>query len=307
MNCVVSMVPEMDALFVNPDVPLAFAGLIVVLGSVAVFLRRGWKAAPWVALSSAVFMAAAVMIFGYVRGGRRVHEVNLLRYPPRFMLAEAVLPKPRIQLAASSDEGPDVAHPDVVHPPVELPLDAQPATDSPSQPRPGWVDEEPRRIGHVLRQVISAGPYPEVDDCYELLDEKLMVLVRERLAELTSSTSAPEAGALGITTSYLRREICRDEFVETTEHSFGSMKSVYLLVEFDQNFDRYLLSRFRDHQRNERMANVGVLSSGVIGVLGLVYGLLKVDNWTKRRYTTRLFVGVPLAVAIGMALVSLAN
>ena len=37
-------------------------------------------------------------------------------------------------------------------------------------------------------------------------------------------------------------------------------------------------------------------AGGVLGLLGLCYGLLKVDTWTKGYYTKRLFLGVPAAI-----------
>ena len=42
-----------------------------------------------------------------------------------------------------------------------------------------------------------------------------------------------------------------------------------------------------------------------VGLLGMVYGMLKVDTWTKGYYTKRLFLGVPAAIIGLVTLVAL--
>jgi len=44
------------------------------------------------------------------------------------------------------------------------------------------------------------------------------------------------------------------------------------------------------------MAAVSIYSGGVLGLLGLVFGLLKVDTWTRGYYSKPLFLGVPAAI-----------
>ena len=41
---------------------------------------------------------------------------------------------------------------------------------------------------------------------------------------------------------------------------------------------------------------VGVGAVSILGLVGLVFALLKVDTATKGYYTKRLFIGVPLAI-----------
>jgi hypothetical protein len=74
------------------------------------------------------------------------------------------------------------------------------------------------------------------------------------------------------------------------------MKKLYTLIEFNPNIDRQLRQYWDSHQRKERFAVVGAGASGILGLLGLCYGLLKVDTWTKGYYTKRLFLGVPAAI-----------
>jgi hypothetical protein len=101
---------------------------------------------------------------------------------------------------------------------------------------------------------------------------------------------------IGITTDYIRREIATDQYEETVELSFGPMKRLYTLVEFSPSVDADLWRKWDEYRRQERFAVVGVGTGSVLGLLGLIYGLLKVDTWTKGYYTKRLFLGVPAAI-----------
>jgi hypothetical protein len=110
--------------------------------------------------------------------------------------------------------------------------------------------------------------------------------------------------AMGITAEYVEREIGKDEYLETTEHSFGPMKKLYTLVEFSPAVNRELRQRWDAIERRERFSMVGLGATGVLGLLGMVWGLLKIDTATKGYYSKRLFIGVP-AVIIGATLLSL--
>jgi hypothetical protein len=100
----------------------------------------------------------------------------------------------------------------------------------------------------------------------------------------------------GITLAYVHQEIAKKEYFETVERSFGPMKKLYTLIEFTPAVDRELRQRWDAYQRQQSFAVVGAGAGGVLGLLGLCYGLLKVDTWTKGYYTKRLFLGVPAAI-----------
>src|SRR5262249_7730559 len=107
---------------------------------------------------------------------------------------------------------------------------------------------------------------------------------------------------MGISADYLRREIVAKEsksnetreFVDTIDSPIGPMKTLYLQIEFTPAVDRELLRLWNTQERRERFAVVGVGAGSLLGLIGLVFGLLKVDTWTKGYYTKRLFIGVPL-------------
>jgi len=113
---------------------------------------------------------------------------------------------------------------------------------------------------------------------------------------------------MGIGIDFVRREMVPEnrEYYESIEHDFGTMKRLYTMLEFRPNVDKELLRRWDELRRGERFAVVGAGASSVLGLLGLAFGLLKVDTWTKGYYSKRLFLGVPAAIIGILALLGLA-
>jgi len=192
---------------------------------------------------------------------------------------------------------------------------AEVAAPSPA-PRPDWIDDPPKRVGNVWRQIIVAGDFATREECDREADRLLLEATANHLAELTGVpqynenplhvTLAPDAWVvrlrqMGLGLDYVRREIAKDEFEETVELSVGPMKRLYTLVEFSPSVDAELRQRWQRYLQEQRLAVVGVGAGSVLGLIGLAYGLLKVDTWTKGYYTKRLFLGVPAAI-IGIIL-----
>jgi hypothetical protein len=111
--------------------------------------------------------------------------------------------------------------------------------------------------------------------------------------------------AMGISIDYVQREIAKEEYIETSDRSFGPMKKLYTLMEFSPAVDRELRAHWENYERKQRLASVGVGAGGILGLIGCAYGLLKIDTWTKGYYTKRLFIGVPAAIIGGTVLLSL--
>jgi hypothetical protein len=111
--------------------------------------------------------------------------------------------------------------------------------------------------------------------------------------------------AMGVSLDYVQREIATDEHLETVSRSFGPMKKLYTLIEFSPAVDSDLRQRWVAYERESRLAAVGFGAGGILGLLSMVYGLLKVDTWTKGYYTKRLFLGVPAAIIGLVALLGL--
>ena len=158
--------------------------------------------------------------------------------------------------------------------------------EEPEPTRPAWVDLPPKQIGNVYRVAISSGPYKTKPECYHALENLLSSEVRQRIEHLMPDAEVPDSAQLGITTEYILQEICNKNktWVETTEASFGKMKQVHVQMEFTAATEKHLQTAFRNHERQDRVAQVGGIVGLGLGSLALLYGLLKMAP--KRKATT---------------------
>jgi hypothetical protein len=109
---------------------------------------------------------------------------------------------------------------------------------------------------------------------------------------------------MGISPAFLRTEIvAKDpvngefrEYVETSTRSFGPMKRLHTQIEFTPAIDGELRRRWDAQVREDRFAYVGLGAGSVLGLLGMVWGLLRLDTATKGYYSKWLFIGVPAAI-----------
>jgi hypothetical protein len=179
--------------------------------------------------------------------------------------------------------------------------------------RPDWVDQPPTLVGKTRRLVVSTDPYVSIEECYAALQDKLRNVVQTRVHELAQAanvgnhTTTPRLDLMGVSIEYILAELCtQPDYIETVQASFGEMKRAHALLEFSEAQDRFLLDRWRDYARVERIEMVGGASAFVVGILGLAFGLLKVDTWTRGYYSKRLFLGVPAAIIAILAMIATA-
>jgi hypothetical protein len=177
------------------------------------------------------------------------------------------------------------------------------STSVPDEPRPDWLDDAPEKlVGAARRVVASSDPYLEADLARASLREELRGIVHARLVDLVAAASGgqqanvPAPDYLGISDDYILGELCTEQYLETVQTSVGEMKRAHALVEFAEAKDRFMLERWMAYARLQSIEFVGGVSTLAVGGLALVYGLLKVDTWTRGYYTKRLFIGVPAAI-----------
>jgi hypothetical protein len=181
--------------------------------------------------------------------------------------------------------------------PAELPLKAI------AGPAPEWIDDSPEAVGNVYRVAVSSDPFTTPAECRSQLRHKVEAIVAAHLGKLARQANGgrhvevPNLDWLGISPEYIAAELCsQGEYVETITTSVGPMKRVHTLVEFAPPQEQYLLDRWLGYARVQSIELVAGLSSLVVAGLALVFGLLKVDTWTRGYYTKRLFLGVPAAI-----------
>ena len=176
-----------------------------------------------------------------------------------------------------------------------------PPAESEPKGRPDWVDEPPKRVGDIHRSVVASDPFSTADECFEQLEQLFPVEVVRRLAKLVprdqrSHVESASLEASGVTLDYIMREICQKQFTETTEHDFGAMKKVYVLMEFTEAIESELLESWQTYLRRYRLTAVAQIAGGVLATLAFLYGLLQIDTWTRGYYTRWLLWGVPAAI-----------
>jgi hypothetical protein len=166
--------------------------------------------------------------------------------------------------------------------------------------RPEWVVNPPKQIGNVRKFVVVSDPFVSVEECRRDADRKMQNLALNRASELSGAATRrmgiAEFVDLGLGADYPRRELCTDEFVDTIDSSVGEMKQVYALLEFNESQDALLVDRARWYSRQEGLQDVSLLGGGLLASVATLFGLLKVDTWTRGYYTKRLFLGVPAAI-----------
>ncbi len=185
-----------------------------------------------------------------------------------------------------------------------------PPTEPPAKPKPDWVTSPPTRVGNTFRPVIRSDPFTTVDECHKQLDDLLLHATAEYLDQLVDSNyygRRPDRHLrpLGVTLAYIRSHYCEEDFSETLQFEVGEMKQVCILMKFDEDAQADLRRRWKDSQLEDRLAGVGAVSGGVMLLLGMVFGLFKLDTATKGFYTKRLIFGA-LAVTMLLSLFAIA-
>jgi hypothetical protein len=186
--------------------------------------------------------------------------------------------------------------------------------------RPSWVDAAPQQYGHTLSEVVEVGEYSTTAECIRESKERVMVAVWEHLQSIVgnyqaiaTATGGPEpddaywfphrremaiAGLTraGIGYDYIRREIITNEYVEQVERSVGTMNRMYTQLQFSPEVDQFLRRNWTRSEQSWRVQAVSAVAFVSLSLVGLVWGLLKVDTITKGYYSKRLFLGVPALI-----------
>ncbi len=220
--------------------------------------------------------------------------------------------EPPAEDAAATDDGETD--------PPETVGDDKPITPAatPAELKPDWVTSPPERVGSSFNRVIRSDPFATVEECHRHLDQLMVVATAVFLRDFLGTEeytpyfdnidrlssryrrSKPRLERIGVTSGFIRRAICKKEFVETDVHDFGEMKTVYVLMEFDADAQADLRRRWNDSKLEDRLVVVGVGSSAVLLLLSTVFGLFKLDTATKGYYTKRLIFGALLVtMAVG--------
>lgn len=243
--------------------------------------------------------------------------------------APAEDPSAAVAEAAEDSKSSSVA---VEAEPGDAPLVAAKPNGEEAKPLPKWVNDRPGMVGQDWHEVLATDEYATAEECHQAMDVYLMLKTAERVQTLAGypyvDHSRPSLTfrqgtvlgdgqvrmvrgepftidsrlnllrKMGIGIDEIRRSVVREEHLASRDsrRAFDTMYRKYTLAQFTPWFDRQLRQHWDSYQRIERFEIVGGGAGFVLGLLGLVFGLLKVDTWTKGYYSKRLFIGVPAAI-----------
>lgn len=170
--------------------------------------------------------------------------------------------------------------------------------------RPAWIAAPRVRSQEVDTEVVTAGPYSTRGECDRALDEAMLLATRDYVDDYLDQPAAAER--IGVNLDFVRRHALADTHNEEIVVSIGPMRQGHALLEFDEEFRQEIRHRWQQALVTLRLGMIGLISVGVVGLLGLVYGLLRYDTSTRGYYSRRLqYAGATAGVVIVALLVGM--
>jgi len=162
-------------------------------------------------------------------------------------------------------------------------------------PRPAWVDAPPGRVGDAYQMAVATGPYLTVLECEHDLPGEL----QKAVAEYAELYLGPETrGRILLAGDALMKRVVRDRWEEPID-SIERMVRLHVRLEFDSQFNDELKSIWRSVQVNERIKEAGVGLGAAMGLLGIAFGLMKLDVKTKGAWRKPAGVLAGIFVVVG--------
>jgi hypothetical protein len=139
--------------------------------------------------------------------------------------------------------------------------------------RPAWVDAAPKLIDDTYQMTVAVGPYASLLECDAKTPEALRDVVNQ-YAEI--ATGEPVVVKLTSLDAAFCRQLVKERWEEVTQHPFGAMYQLHLLLQFDRKAKEEIIDACRDRQVERRLWQVGAAALAVLGLLAAAYGCLKI-------------------------------
>lgn len=163
---------------------------------------------------------------------------------------------------------------------------------------PAWVTHPPKSTESVYRKVIEGGPVFVNDGSVDLTRHPAWIAIAECL-----SRDVGQPVGEGVLRRIENEDALLDRFVkdraqQKRELSVGDAWMQYALVEIDADGRGFLQEGWRRVVAADRAQGVGLIGAGVLGVIALALGLLKLDDVTRGYYSGPLLLGVPATIIL---------
>jgi hypothetical protein len=303
------------------------AGLAAVGAAVAVVLLGGVVLCAWYASAQTTQVrvahearAEAVARLDAARAAQadavaRVKAAREAMSPAGIPMTDATADEAKDVGPAEAEGAPTAAEPPAGEDePLAIPIGAETAARA---KRPAWVDSPPLLTGEVLQKPIASEPYEKLRDCSRDLDRQLKQAVAEYIDDYFDESYGDRLKAsdwLQYDANYIKSHLVKPGYTyhEIAQLSVGPMQRMHALLVFDDAFRKELEGRRAELDRHWRdRVTVGrVLAAGlgfglVLGLLGLVWGYLKLDTRTGGKNSRRLQLAGGTAILALMAAVVL--
>jgi len=171
----------------------------------------------------------------------------------------------------------------------------------PAAGRPAWVDAPPRYVDNAYLVPIAAGPYTTQQECEADMPAALEAALDKYIEQYVGPEAArrvrlPDSGY------DLRRQLVRQEWVETVQTSLGEMVVLHAQLEVDRKVQDRIRDALRQATAAGRLWVAAAGLGGVLALLGVLFGYLKLteNGSRRRRIQAQLAVLVVVAVAAGL-------
>jgi len=169
--------------------------------------------------------------------------------------------------------------------------------------RPDWVENPPQPRAELYEMVVKAGPWKTRPECDQELDEKIAWAVDSYVTWRIGD----EAGSqVQLPDDYARSHLVREQWLERVNTSLGEMYNMYALLSFDRQVEGKLQDTWNQIVLGARLLVSAAVLAGVLLILTVVYGYLKIDLATAGAYRGRLrFLAAATMVALAVVGVKL--
>jgi hypothetical protein len=159
------------------------------------------------------------------------------------------------------------------------------ASPPPSAPavatkRPDWVDNPPQPSAESYEVAVNSGPWKTWLECEQALNDEIDLAVDNYVAwqlgeEARSQVSLPEDA--------LRHRLLAEQWLETVDTKFGEqMLNLHALLRFDSRIDSKLREAWNQLVVMGRIVGSGAILGGVLLLLAVIYGYLKISRGSPR-------------------------
>ena len=148
--------------------------------------------------------------------------------------------------------------------------------------RPDWVSSPPAEIDGQPAVVVQSAQWETARECKSELLALVHAEAMQFATDVVYSNQVDGPAEFPLSPNDLR-QITRDEYEEEVETSVGPMKQVHQLIVFDDGFKGSLRDRYYQATVEERLAQAGFMSGGVVLLLATVFGVLKVSTRSSRK------------------------